>query len=100
MTFVKNDQEKRRMDLLPVRAIELVADVLTFGARKYAPDNWRKVDDTKRYYAAALRHIFASMRGERNDPETGISHMAHAACCVLFILDLEKPDHDIPEVTL
>lgn len=88
--FVKTDQEKPRMDLLPVLAIERVAEVLTFGAKKYAPDNWRRVDDLKRYYAAALRHIFASMRGEKNDPETGKSHMTHAACCILFIVELEK----------
>lgn len=86
----KDDSEKARLDLLPVRALELVARVLGFGARKYGVDNWRLVEDARRrYYAAALRHMFAWWAGEQLDPDTGVSHLAHAACCVLFLLELE-----------
>lgn len=90
--FVKADGRKVRLDLLPVLAVEAVGRVLTFGARKYAPNNWRKVDDMSRYTGAALRHIFAYMRGEVVDEESGEHHLAHAACCLLFIVDLEA-DH-------
>lgn len=87
--FVKHDGGKARMDLLPPRAVEEVAAVLAFGAKKYADNNWRLAPDTKRYVAAALRHVFAFMRGEQRDPETKRHHLAHAACCALFIVDLD-----------
>ena len=88
----KDDQEKARYDLLPPRALHSVVEVLTFGARKYAPDNWRMVPDRRRrYFAAALRHLWAWWRGEMCDRESGVHHLAHAACCILFILD-EEPE--------
>jgi len=87
----KHDQEKPRYDLLPPVAIDEMAKVMTFGAQKYAPENWRHVDDAvNRYRAALLRHTFAMMRGEQLDPETGLSHAAHAMCCAAFLVELDK----------
>lgn len=87
---LKHDQDKARWDLLPWRAASEVVDVLTFGAQKYAPDNWRRVKGWRwRYFAAAIRHIVAWWRGEKRDPETGRHHLAHGVCCILFILELE-----------
>lgn len=40
----KDDGGKTRYDLLPWRGLILVAMVMTHGAAKYAPDNWRKVE--------------------------------------------------------
>ena len=88
--FTKHDSGKLRFDLLPVDAVEQVVRVLTYGAVKYTPNNWRKVDDLARYHAAALRHIFAWAKGEKTDPESGLPHLAHAACCLLFIVELDK----------
>lgn len=93
ITGVKFDQDKPRVDLLidgmPL-ALESISQVLTFGAKKYADHNWQKVPDGEnRYKAALMRHILASSRGEKTDPETGISHLSHAACCLLFLLELE-----------
>lgn len=86
----KADVGKPRLDLLPPAAVMEIAKVLEFGARKYAPDNWRKVEGWRwRYTGAALRHLFAWMGGERADPESGIHHLAHAGCCVLFLLEKE-----------
>jgi len=84
----KYDSEKPRMYLLPPKAITEVAKVLTFGASKYDEDNWKKLDNLQnRYTGAALRHIFAHMDGEELDPETGLDHLAHAMCCLLFKLE-------------
>ncbi len=64
-----------------------VARVLTFGATKYGPNNWQKVTPFEdRYYAAALRHLGASDMGDEKDAESGLLHVAHAACCVLFLI--------------
>lgn len=89
MTFVKHDQGKPRLDLLPPRAVEIVGAVLAYGAEKYAPNNWAKGADWSRYTGAALRHVFAHLRGEDNDPETGLPHLAHATCCLLFLLEYQ-----------
>ena len=99
-TGMKFDSEKPPLNLLPPLAILEVGKVLGFGAEKYAPENWRFVSDAEgRYRAAALRHIFQDLSGDRilTDPtapagrvdsETGIDHLAHAICCLLFLLEL------------
>ena len=82
----KADSGKPEWNLLPLAEVEDVVRVLTVGARKYAPDNWQKVPQARaRYFAAAMRHLVAWWRGERDDPETGLPHLAHAGCCVLFL---------------
>lgn len=86
----KLDTGKRRFDLIPHEALDLLADVLTFGAAKYAPDNWQLVPDgNARYYAALMRHMQAWRAGERDDPESGLPHLGHALCCVVFLAWLE-----------
>ena len=90
---IKHDQEKDRWDLLPWQATQQIVKVLTYGARKYTPDNWKQVRDSRiRYFAASMRHIVAWFLGERLDPESGLSHLAHAGCCILFLLDKETTE--------
>jgi len=98
----KLDSGKPRMDLIPMKAMEEVASVLTFGAKKYDAWNWSKGINYSRLNGAALRHLTAFMEGENIDPETGISHIAHAACNMLFLLDMvrNKPDMDDRRFTL
>lgn len=93
---VKHDGEKIRLDLLPVEPLEEIGKVLTYGATKYQDYNWAKGFKWSRLSAAILRHFFAWMRGEDKDPETGLSHLAHVGCGVLFLLWHEKhrPDLD------
>ena len=87
----KFDKDKPDYTLLPWDAVEDVVRVLDFGAKKYARDNWKHVDDAhNRYLAAAFRHLSAYAQGEQTDAETGLNHMAHAACCVLFMLSMDK----------
>lgn len=87
---VKLDRGKRPWDLFLWGAAGAVVDVLEHGARKYAPDNWRQVPEPRRrYFAAMLRHLAAWRLGEKVDPESGLSHLAHACCCGLFLLELE-----------
>ena len=95
---IKYDSAKPRMNLLPPKAIIEISKVLTFGAEKYDAENWRKLDDLQnRYTAGALRHIFAHMDGEKDDPESNISHLAHALCCLLFKLEIELENAQIKE---
>jgi hypothetical protein len=86
----KHDSEKPRWDLLPFEAVGAVVRVLTFGARKYSPDGWRLVPESRRrYFAAAQRHLTAWWQGERTDSESGEHHLAHACACLLFLIALD-----------
>jgi hypothetical protein len=80
---------KLPLDLLPMRALQEVAKVLAFGAAKYEANNWQKVKPRRRYFAAALRHLWARALGEKIDAESKLPHLAHAACDVLFLLSIE-----------
>ena len=81
----KDDFLKPRMDLLPSEPLEEIARVLEFGARKYTAHNWRNGMVFGRPFAAVIRHLWAWWRGEDKDPETGLSHLAHAGCMLLFL---------------
>lgn len=87
MSAAKFDGEKPRADLLPSAPLLMIAEVLTFGAKKYAAHNWRAGFDQSRLIGAALRHLLAYNDGEDTDPESGLSHLAHLGCCVLFMLE-------------
>jgi hypothetical protein len=84
---MKFDDNKRDFTLLPWPAVEEIVKVLEFGAKKYARDNWKNVE-ADRYTKAAFRHLIAYSQGEENDKESGLSHLAHLGCCVLFLLAL------------
>jgi hypothetical protein len=79
------------MGAVPPNALLAVAKVLTFGAEKYGRDNWRQVSNAEtRYLDAALRHINAYQRGEAVDHESGESHLAHAVCSLVFMLEMQE----------
>jgi hypothetical protein len=80
----KHDAEKPRMDLLDSYFLEGVASVLTFGAIKYSPHNWRQGIPLSRLIAAAYRHLGAFNNGEDTDPESGKNHLFHLGCCIMF----------------
>ena len=87
----KFDGGKLQYGLLPPLALAETVKVLTFGAEKYEPDNWKLVPDSKRRYFDALqRHLWAFKSGEQLDPESGIHHLAHAMCCLMFLYE-----HDV-----
>lgn len=85
----KDDTGKLPYDLLPSDAIEEVLEVLKYGAAKYEPRNWEKGMAWSRPFAALMRHMWAWWRREPCDIETGITHLAHAGCCLLFLLSYE-----------
>lgn len=89
--FMKFDTSKLRYDLIPTSTTKALAQVLTYGAKKYKPNNWQTVDDTDRYVAALYRHLEAWRAGEKLDKESGLHHLAHALTNVAFLLHLEKP---------
>lgn len=65
-----------------------IAEVLTFGARKYKPNNWRKCSDTGRYLAAVFRHLDDWNTKGEVDEESGKLHRAHIATNLMFLFCL------------
>jgi hypothetical protein len=88
---IKYDQDKPDYSLLPFGPVDDIVKVLTYGAKKYDRFNWSKVE-RHRYEAACLRHISAYLQGEKLDPETDISHLAHAATSLIFLMEFDKKE--------
>lgn len=91
--------EKPPMHLLDKEALFETARVLGFGAfaKKqpdgtlgYGGDNWRGGGEytlgSKRTLAAAVRHIYQYLDGEVIDDDSGLHHLGHALCEVMFAL--------------
>jgi hypothetical protein len=85
----KFDQGKVRLELLPPEALYEVSRVLMHGAGKYGDFNWAGGMKWTRLLGATLRHTFAFLRGEDKDPESGLSHLAHACCGLLFLIEYQ-----------
>lgn len=85
----KFDAGKPTTALLPSKPLLEIAKVLDYGAKKYAPHNWRKGISYTRVLSAAQRHMWAWNDGETADKETNLNHIAHAACNLLFLLEYQ-----------
>ena len=86
----KDDANKPRFDLLPGDALEEIAIILTSGASHYGDRNWEAGMAWHRPFGALMRHMWRWWQGEALDPDSGRTHLAHAACCVLFLISYEK----------
>ena len=83
----KYDTGKPMWYLIPKRTVGTIVGVLTAGATKYGDDNWKKVESPRdRYYSALMRHVDSWRDGCLLDHETKLPHLAHAACCILFLM--------------
>jgi hypothetical protein len=71
---------------MPWDALAEVVRVLMFGMSRYGRNNWTKGMDWTRLSDAAIRHIIAWQQGQDRDEESGIHHLAHAACGLLFLV--------------
>lgn len=96
MSGTKYDGEKPIMALIDSDFLLEVGAVLTAGAKKYQSQNWRAGISSMRLASAVLRHFFAYLKGEDKDPETGLSHLAHATCGLMFLFwtNKYKPELD------
>ena len=87
---IKYDKDKPKMSLLPPKALRGIAEIMTYGAKKYNPHNYKlgKGLDWDQMYSACLRHMNAWNDGEDIDPESGRPHLYHAGCCLVMLIDL------------
>ena len=95
---VKYDDAKLAWNLLPMDSVEDVVRILNFGAKKYDAHNWRKTGfNWTRIFNSCMRHLMAWIRGEDNDPESGLNHLAHAACNLLFLLEFTRTHPELDD---
>lgn len=85
----KFDAAKPPIHLLPWDALDEVVKVLALGEKKYGARNWEKGMDWHRLFRAGVGHLKDWFLRKGPDEESGISHLAHAACCCLFLLAYE-----------
>lgn len=79
---IKHDAGKPKFDLIPFDLMDGEQRVWEKGAKKYAPNNWRKGMPITQPLNAAMRHLTAFMTGQDLDPETQESHLDHLICCI------------------
>ena len=95
-TGIKNDSGKRQWWYMDSfwPDLEQVVDVLEYGDSKYPADdgsNWKRLDNPEqRFNDALLRHNLAYRKGEKNDPETGKSHLAHLITNALILMYFDR----------
>jgi hypothetical protein len=67
-----------------------VAEVAAMGANKYDRDNWFKGQTYETVLDSMKRHLTAFETGEATDHESKLSHLAHVACNVMFLMYYER----------
>lgn len=78
---------------VPTAPLFQVGEVMRLGIRKYGLTNWRHEPvSASVYYNAAMRHIMSWWDGHTLDHESGQPHLAHAAACLLILLDAKTSD--------
>lgn len=88
---IKFDGEKVRLDLVSPELIEATAEVLHWALIRtdpppYPEHNWALGIKYSRVFSALLRHLWKWWWGETFDSESGLNHLAHAACCLMFLI--------------
>ena len=92
----KDDVGKLRYSLIPPIATRALATVLTFGAKKYEPNNWQKVENAEeRYMDALYRHLEAYRDDEILDDESHLPHLWHALTNLVFLIWFQDEPCDI-----
>ena len=84
------DEGKLRVDLIPPEALEALAEVLSYGSKKYGDKNWEKGIHYTRLYGSILRHLISWAKGEDIDDESKLPHIYHAFCDIMFLVTYTK----------
>lgn len=88
----KYDKGKPAVELVPMRPLLECGSVMGYGGSKYE-DKWNHKNpggvEWSRRVGSALRHLIDWMEGEDDDPESGLSHLAHAATQIMLTRDMQ-----------
>ena len=90
----KFDQGKVPLNLVPWGPVWEIARVLEFGAGIHGEYNWTEGFTYNRLFAATMRHLTKWVSGVDLDKESGLSHLAHAACNLFFLMAYQAQGRD------
>lgn len=82
---------KMQWSLMDHKSMESMVDVLMFGAKKYAPNNWKKpVDNPMEIWDSLYRHVIGVQEGiggtgSPYDKDSKLNHIGHAMCNLMFL---------------
>lgn len=79
------NQGKPKYSLLDLGSFEWTVEVLEFGAEKYERNNWKKGLPLSEILDSLMRHVKGLQNGEFLDPESGLPHIGHLGCNVMFL---------------
>ncbi len=82
---LRDNKGKVLLSMVPTALKVAVANVLEFGMKKYARDNWMKGFKYTDVLDSLERHLEDWKNGEDYDKESGLNHMWHVACNVAFL---------------
>lgn len=98
MAGIKWDSDKPQLTLVDPLFVEGVARVLQMGEERYGPGNWKKGLAYSRVLDAARRHLAAVELGEDVDPDSGMFHVEHAACNMMFLAYfMRNQEHELDD---
>ncbi len=94
---VRYNKGKLSWGLIYWPSLEFMVRVLMFGAKKYAPDNWKKGMNRVKLLESIQRHVNALFNGEENDSDSKLHHIGHIMCNTMFYAFYTlNPEKEIP----
>jgi len=84
---LKDTKGKEKLRYIPYEALKQVALVREFGTKKYGDPFGYVGVDADDFVDAALRHLYKHLYQQPLDDESGLPHLAHAACSILLAID-------------
>lgn len=96
-TGIKFDAGKPPLSWIPRTALEQESLVFLYGANKYGRNNYKAGMKWTRLLDACMRHVVAFANGEDVDPESGLSHLAHAKASlsmIMFYIEHKRGEDD------
>jgi hypothetical protein len=93
---LRYNENKLQWSMVDFDSLEGLVRVLEYGAVKYSKGNWKKGMPVTQVTESLMRHLFAFLRGEDVDPESGCRHISHVMCNTMFLEYIlrEKPHYD------
>lgn len=90
---IKDIKNKPTFSVVPCEIMYAIEMTRQYGIKKYGnKKKWKKID-VKYYYEALYRHIIKIINGEKEDSESGLPHIYHAACNIAFIISIDSGLH-------
>jgi len=90
------NEGKPQWSLMDFESFEPMIRVLEYGSKKYARNNWKKGLPTVEIMDSLMRHIISFLEGEDIDKESGLPHIGHMMCNLMFLSYVmkNKPELD------